>query len=166
MSQSDALPKWICTDCWQKTEQFHEFHRAVQQAQNNYLAAIVKCEFTFDPLDGLDAVQLGQQEPDEDATEKSDIIEQTIEDDILTYVEKHQNDCGVDAEGERFNEVDAPGKIRVSSQQKRYECDICGRKYSRLKQLAEHMDEHSKEKLEHKTGTHSNQNSIRNSPNL
>lgn len=44
MNRLDALPNYVCTDCWHKTEEFHKFHRSVQRAQENYL--LVKPEET------------------------------------------------------------------------------------------------------------------------
>lgn len=40
----DALPKFICSNCWQKTEEFHQFHRDVQRAQEKFLGENVKRE--------------------------------------------------------------------------------------------------------------------------
>lgn len=44
VSKTDAFPKFVCSDCWQKTETFHEFHRSVKRAQENYLKQVVKHE--------------------------------------------------------------------------------------------------------------------------
>lgn len=41
---SDALPKFICFNCWEKTEEFHQFHRSVHDAQNEYLKRITNFE--------------------------------------------------------------------------------------------------------------------------
>ncbi|XP_031622031.1 zinc finger protein 888-like [Contarinia nasturtii] len=42
--KTDALPKWICCNCWDKIEEFHRFHRFVRNAQEDYLKQIVKYE--------------------------------------------------------------------------------------------------------------------------
>lgn len=42
MCRSDALPKCICSECWEKTHTFHRFHRCVRIAQEEYLSQIVK----------------------------------------------------------------------------------------------------------------------------
>lgn len=49
MNRSDALPKWICVDCWEKTEDFHNFHRSVRNAQAEYLEQVVKFEIGVEP---------------------------------------------------------------------------------------------------------------------
>lgn len=55
VSKTDALPKYICTECWQKTEEFHEFHRSVQLAQDDYLKTTIKCEvIECDPSESVD----------------------------------------------------------------------------------------------------------------
>lgn len=44
MCETDTFPNYVCADCWHKTEEFHRFHRSVQQAQANYVKEFVKCE--------------------------------------------------------------------------------------------------------------------------
>lgn len=44
VNQSDALPKCVCANCWEKIEEFHKFHRSVRNAQEEYLKQIVKFE--------------------------------------------------------------------------------------------------------------------------
>lgn len=52
MSKTDAFPKFVCSDCWQKTEKFHEFHRLVQRVQNNFLNGFIKYEIDENFTDG------------------------------------------------------------------------------------------------------------------
>lgn len=49
VNRSDALPKWVCADCWEKTEDFHRFHRSVRNAQEEYLGQVVKLEIEIEP---------------------------------------------------------------------------------------------------------------------
>lgn len=44
VDRSDALPKYICNCCREKVVCFHEFHRNVHDAQENYLKKLVKVE--------------------------------------------------------------------------------------------------------------------------
>lgn len=48
INESDFLPKTICTECWNKTENFNQFYRTVEIAQNEYLSNIIKKEPIFD----------------------------------------------------------------------------------------------------------------------
>lgn len=48
MNRSDALPKCVCVDCWEKTEDFHKFHRLVRNAQEEYLKQVVKFEIEIE----------------------------------------------------------------------------------------------------------------------
>lgn len=56
MSKTDALPKYICSQCWQKIDEFHKFHCSVQHAQDNYLNVKIKCETIDDPLNRHDTI--------------------------------------------------------------------------------------------------------------
>lgn len=40
----DVLPKFICTECWDKSKYFNEFYNAVAEAKNIYLKGLVKTE--------------------------------------------------------------------------------------------------------------------------
>lgn len=40
----DVLPKFVCPDCWSKSNQFHDFYNAVAEAQQIFLANLVKIE--------------------------------------------------------------------------------------------------------------------------
>lgn len=42
----DILPKFICTDCWNKLNQFHDFYNTVAEAKTHFLANLVKIEET------------------------------------------------------------------------------------------------------------------------
>lgn len=56
VTKTDTLPKYVCTVCWQKIDDFHRFHRSVQHAQENYLKLVIKCEtIECDPFIGTDA---------------------------------------------------------------------------------------------------------------
>lgn len=70
ISESDALPKYICIDCWSKIADFHEFHQRVREAQTKYLIQLVKqeqdnnfveirdqSEFETDDFDSLEQVK-------------------------------------------------------------------------------------------------------------
>lgn len=56
MNQSDELPKCICTDCWQKVDEFHNFHRSVLDAQKEYLKRSIKSEIERDPDSNLNEI--------------------------------------------------------------------------------------------------------------
>lgn len=49
MNRIDTLPKCICTDCWHKIEEFHNFHRSILNAQNEYLKRTIKSEIEREP---------------------------------------------------------------------------------------------------------------------
>lgn len=49
LSRFDTLPKCICTNCWQKIEEFHNFHRSILNAQDEYLKRAVKSEIEREP---------------------------------------------------------------------------------------------------------------------
>lgn len=49
MRRFDTLPKCICTDCWHKIEEFHNFHRSVLNAQDEYLKRAIKSEIEREP---------------------------------------------------------------------------------------------------------------------
>lgn len=40
----DILPKFVCTDCWCKSNEFHDFYNAVTEAQQIFLVNLVKTE--------------------------------------------------------------------------------------------------------------------------
>lgn len=44
MSETDPLPKQICSDCWKQINTFHEFHEKVLAAQSTYLNELIKRE--------------------------------------------------------------------------------------------------------------------------
>lgn len=44
VSETDPLPKQVCSDCWKQIETFHEFHEKVLAAQNTYLNELIKRE--------------------------------------------------------------------------------------------------------------------------
>lgn len=138
MSKTDTLPKWICTECWHKTEEFHRFHRSVQHAQANYLSEKVKCELIVDPLNGFDEFPVDANTADivtePEKSEQSDsefepelkqisILEfssendQTgeIDDDILTNIKQDEDEdeeeIDDDEEQEdKIGDFDLPGK--------------------------------------------------------
>lgn len=71
MSKTDTLPKYVCSVCWQKMDEFHQFHRSVQHAQENYLKLEIKCEaIECDPFVGMDTVP-DHYESDADIVEHS-----------------------------------------------------------------------------------------------
>lgn len=45
---SDALPNYVCLNCWEKTEEFHKFHCSVHDAQNEYLKQIQITDFKIE----------------------------------------------------------------------------------------------------------------------
>lgn len=58
--KTDELPKFICSECWSKTEEFHKFHRSVQNAQDNYLSMVIKREIIeCDPNEYSDPLNVG-----------------------------------------------------------------------------------------------------------
>lgn len=40
----DVLPKFVCTDCWSKSNRFHNFYNAVAEAKQIFLVNLVKVE--------------------------------------------------------------------------------------------------------------------------
>lgn len=44
VSETDPLPKHVCSECWNQIDSFHEFHEKVHLAQTNYLKQLIKCE--------------------------------------------------------------------------------------------------------------------------
>lgn len=44
VSETDPLPKYVCTDCFETIDNFHIFHEKVHLAQTNYLKQLIKCE--------------------------------------------------------------------------------------------------------------------------
>lgn len=44
VSEDDHLPKFVCTECWAKLADFHEFYEAVDEAKNEFLQSAVKEE--------------------------------------------------------------------------------------------------------------------------
>lgn len=54
MNEADTLPKYVCMVCWQKVDDFHQFHRSVQDAQEVYLKSKIKCEYVeCDPFEEM-----------------------------------------------------------------------------------------------------------------
>lgn len=46
MSEADALPKFICSICFQKVSEFHEFYCGVRVAQQNFVDNAIKMEIS------------------------------------------------------------------------------------------------------------------------
>lgn len=69
VSELDPLPKHICSECWTKIDDFHEFHEKIHAAQTNYLDRLVKYERENNFIDVLEPVNLNLDLP---ATETSD----------------------------------------------------------------------------------------------
>lgn len=46
------MPKYGCSDCWYKIEEFHNFHRNILTAQEEYLKREIKLEVEYDADDG------------------------------------------------------------------------------------------------------------------
>lgn len=44
ISEDDIFPKFVCTDCWTKLADFHDFYNAVDEARDIYLKRAVKEE--------------------------------------------------------------------------------------------------------------------------
>lgn len=139
MSKIDALPKWICTDCWQKTEQFHRFHRSVQQAQENYFNEIIKCEFV-DPLNILDTEPVNQYELEANIADiitepkKADQSDYELEQDVkqndhTEFEENIEIDDDILTNIKQDEDEDEDGDEEEDDEDKISETDLTGKKF-------------------------------------
>lgn len=103
VSQDDILPKFVCSACWTKLENFHEFYNAVDKAKDIYLRNSMKVEFpnfvevNCDEGDeGDDEVRSVKVEPIVDVVviklEPPPSEENTIENDTKEHVMECNND--------------------------------------------------------------------------
>lgn len=83
VSELDPLPKHICSECWTKIEDFHEFHEKIHAAQTNYLDRLVKYERENNFIDVLEPVNLNLDQPATETTDEFISMSPTQNDDTI-----------------------------------------------------------------------------------
>lgn len=141
------MPKCSCTDCWQKIEEFHRFHRSILTAQEEYLRRTIKTEIEREPDNSFHEIPklLNFVEVITNCEEFNVFADEIIkannglEDSSQREIKTHYRDnCSNDAASAVEDEIDAM-KENDGSNMGEYD-DDCDNDYNEEEEEAEESD--------------------------
>lgn len=163
MTKSASLPNHICSECWIKVSNFHNFYQSVEDAKEIFLATNRPCDFLFDES----TCASSSSPPKASALSAMEIFVKTEEDPCMQEDFLQEDDCVQsdesydcldvkESDGEVEKSISAHytlsyiDKTKGKTKRKRepyfrnekgttFQCDICGRNYKNKSKLRNHM---------------------------